>query len=108
MFSKRFTRAGSEAKSPQSASRLVKRNVRASSVGPEANTPNKQQHSELANTPIRTRRRTSMLLSEPVVEEKEEYMKYPVVTLDRTLPDLIEIRESGILYFENIFKLKKF
>ncbi|XP_068969667.1 dentin sialophosphoprotein-like isoform X2 [Bombus flavifrons] len=93
--SKRFTRAGSEAKSPQSASRLVKRNVRASSVGPEANTPNKQQHSELANTPIRTRRRTSVLLSEPVVEEKEEYMKYPVVTLDRTLPDLVEIRESG-------------
>ncbi|XP_033310803.1 dentin sialophosphoprotein-like isoform X2 [Bombus bifarius] len=93
--SKRFTRAGSEAKSPQPASRLVKRNVRASSVGPEANMPNKQQYSELANTPIKTRRRTSVLLSEPVVEEKGEYMKYPVVTLDRTLPDLIEIRESG-------------
>lgn len=108
MFSKRFTRAGSEAKSPQPASRLVKRNVRASSVGPEANMPNKQQYIELVNTPIKTRRRTSVLLSEPVVEEKGEYMKYPVVTLDRTLPDLIEIRESGILYFENIFKLKKF
>ncbi|XP_033194599.2 uncharacterized protein LOC117159141 isoform X2 [Bombus vancouverensis nearcticus] len=93
--SKRFTRAGSEAKSPQPASRLVKRNVRASSVGPEANMPNKQQYSELVNTPIKTRRRTSVLLSEPVVEEKGEYMKYPVVTLDRTLPDLIEIRESG-------------
>ncbi|XP_043585501.1 dentin sialophosphoprotein-like isoform X2 [Bombus pyrosoma] len=88
-------RAGSEAKSPQPASRLVKRNVRASSVGPEANTPNKQQHGELLNTPIKTRRRTSVLMSEPVVEEKGEYMKYPVVTLDRTLPDLIETRESG-------------
>ncbi|XP_048263594.1 uncharacterized protein DDB_G0283697 isoform X2 [Bombus terrestris] len=93
--SKRFTRAGSEAKSPQTASRLVKRNVRARSVGPEANTPNKQQQGELVNTPIKTRRRTSMLMSEPVVEEKGEYMKYPVVTLDRTLPDLIETRESG-------------
>lgn len=108
MFSKRFTRAGSEAKSPQTASRLVKRNVRARSVGPEANTPNKQQQGELVNIPIKTRRRTSMLMSEPVVEEKGEYMKYPVVTLDRTLPDLIETRESGILYFENVFKLKKF
>ena len=93
--SKRFTRAGSEAKSPQPAARLVKRNVRASSVGPEANTPNKQQRGELVNTPIKTRRRTSVLLSEPLVEEKGEYMKYPVVTLDRTLPDLIETRESG-------------
>ncbi|XP_071877988.1 uncharacterized protein isoform X2 [Bombus fervidus] len=93
--SKRFTRAGSEAKSPQPASRIVKRNVRASSVGPEANTPNKQQRGELVNTPIKTRRRTSVLLSEPLLEEKGEYMKYPVVTLDRTLPDLIETRESG-------------
>ncbi|XP_076247169.1 uncharacterized protein LOC143187083 isoform X2 [Calliopsis andreniformis] len=85
--SKRFTRAGSEAKSPPTSKPKTTRRTRASSAEPE--------NMEVKGTPTRVRRRTSMLPSEAtVLEEKEERMRIPVVALDRTLPNLAEVNET--------------
>ncbi|OAD57146.1 hypothetical protein WN48_02732 [Eufriesea mexicana] len=94
--SKRLTRAGSEVNSPSPAIRVT-RSTRASSVEPESNVSNKlleKYQNEFVSSPIKTRRRISVLPSEAmVIEEKGQCMKIPMVTLDRTLPDLNEVKE---------------
>ncbi|XP_017757104.1 PREDICTED: uncharacterized protein PFB0145c-like [Eufriesea mexicana] len=96
--SKRLTRAGSEVNSPSPAIRVT-RSTRASSVEPESNVSNKlleKYQNEFVSSPIKTRRRISVLPSEAmVIEEKGQCMKIPMVTLDRTLPDLNEVKEPG-------------
>lgn len=91
--SKCFTRAGSEAKSPPTT--RVRR-TRASSIEPEAMTSSKldKYQTELISTPIITRRRASMLLSEATVLEEKECKKIAIVALDRTLSNVIEIKET--------------
>ncbi|KAK1125300.1 hypothetical protein K0M31_005672 [Melipona bicolor] len=91
--SKCFTRAGSEAKSPPTT--RVRR-TRASSIEPEAMTSSKldKYQSELISTPIITRRRASMLPSEATVLEEKECKKIAIVTLDRTLSNVTEIKET--------------
>ncbi|KAK9309278.1 hypothetical protein QLX08_001025 [Tetragonisca angustula] len=91
--SKCFTRANSEAKSPPTT--RVRR-TRASSIEPEAMTSSKldKHQSELISTPTKTRRRASMLPSEATVLEEKECKKIAIVTLDRTLSNVIEIKET--------------
>lgn len=103
LLSKCFTRAGSEAKSPPTT--RVRRNTRASSIEPEAMTSSKfiDKQNELASTPIKTRRRASILPSEATVLEEKECKKIAVVTLDRTLSNVIEIKETGIYYILEIY-----
>nr|XP_012146352.1 PREDICTED: calponin homology domain-containing protein DDB_G0272472-like isoform X4 [Megachile rotundata] len=92
---KRLTRAGSESKSPPLR---VTRNTRATSMEPETNAENnliQRDEHELTRTPVRTRRRTSIIPSEAtVLEEKEETLKILMVTLDRTLPNVSETKEN--------------
>ncbi|CAD1480430.1 unnamed protein product, partial [Heterotrigona itama] len=93
--SKCFTRAGSETKSPPTT--RARRNTRASSIEPEAMTSSKfidKHQNELISTPIKTRRRASVLPSETTVLEEKECKKIAVVTLDRTLSNVIEIKET--------------
>ncbi|XP_076170537.1 uncharacterized protein LOC143148252 isoform X2 [Ptiloglossa arizonensis] len=96
--SKRLTRAGSEAKSPPTT--RITRRTRASSMGPEA-TPDKkftEMNQTEVDTPIKTKRRASILpLEATVLEETEEIIKNPMVTLERTLPNVQELEnEIGI------------
>ncbi|CAL7935241.1 unnamed protein product [Xylocopa violacea] len=96
--SKRLTRAGSEANTPPAR---VTRNTRASSMEPESSTGTKhieeRLQSESTGTLPKTNRRISMAPSEAtVIEEKEEFRKIAVVTLDRTLPDLTEVNDLGL------------
>ncbi|XP_076681339.1 uncharacterized protein LOC143375714 isoform X2 [Andrena cerasifolii] len=87
--SKRSTRAGSEAKSSPPISRVTRR-MRASSMEPEGNM-------EVTETPpIKSKRRASVLPSEATVAEEKEVMKIAVIALDRTLPNVKEINESGL------------
>ena len=93
MFSKRSTRAGSEAKSPPATSRVTRR-MRASSMEPEVNV-------EVIETPpVKSKRRASVLPSEATVEEEKEVMKIVVITLDRALPNVKESSESGTIFFK--------
>ncbi|XP_031826109.1 uncharacterized protein LOC116424194 isoform X2 [Nomia melanderi] len=93
--SKRFTRAGSEAKSPPIVTRVTRR-TRASSMGPEAIIGSnliETNNSGLVHTPVNTRKRRSMLsLKTPMLEET----MIPVVTLDRMLPSVKEINETNL------------
>ncbi|KOX77475.1 hypothetical protein WN51_09799 [Melipona quadrifasciata] len=84
---------GSEAKSPPTT--RVRR-TRASSIEPEAMTSSKldKYQSELISTPIITRRRASMLPSEATVLEEKECKKIAIVTLDRTLSNVTEMKET--------------
>ncbi|KOC64498.1 hypothetical protein WH47_01082 [Habropoda laboriosa] len=104
--SKRFTRAGSEANSPPPATRFT-RSTRASSVGPETDT----RKNESTCTPVKIRKRTSVLPSEVTVIEE----KIPVVAIDRTLPNVnivnkidlkdshkASVKESDNLLIENM------
>ena len=45
-----------------------------------------------------------MLPSEATVLEEKECKKIAIVTLDRTLSNVIEIKETGILYLTDILK----
>nr|XP_034179012.1 dentin sialophosphoprotein-like [Osmia lignaria] len=93
----RFTRAGSESKTPPMR---VTRNTRASSMEPESVEENKhmdKNECEFIHTSNKIKRRTSIVPSETtVVEEKEEIMKILVVALDRTLPNVSEVKEMGL------------
>ena len=93
----RFTRASSESKTPPMR---VTRNTRASSVEPDSVEENKhmdKNECEFIHTSSKMRRRASIVPSETtVVEEKEEIMKILVVALDRTLPNVSEIKEMGL------------
>nr|XP_012220130.1 PREDICTED: myb-like protein X isoform X1 [Linepithema humile] len=82
---KRLTRAGSEAKSPTYVK--ITRRTRSSSVEPESL---QEQNKSQPSTPVRIRRRTSMLPSgSPVKEEAEEGN----ITPKRLNPTITEIDE---------------
>ncbi|XP_034189082.2 uncharacterized protein LOC117608298 isoform X1 [Osmia lignaria lignaria] len=95
--STQFTRAGSESKTSPIR---VTRNTRSTSMEPESVAVNKhmdKNESECVHTSSRMRRRTLIVPSEAtVVEEKEENMKVLVVTLDRTLPNVSEVKEMDL------------
>ncbi|XP_026828012.1 uncharacterized protein DDB_G0283697 isoform X2 [Ooceraea biroi] len=88
--SKCFVRAGSETKSPSPAVRSTRR-TRSSSVEPESLT---DQTKSQPNTPVKVRRRASVLpANSPVKEEVEEYL-IPYVRLDLTIPEIEEPTNS--------------
>ncbi|XP_029046963.2 myb-like protein X isoform X2 [Osmia bicornis bicornis] len=95
--STQFTRAGSESKTSPIR---VTRNTRSTSMEPESVAVNKymdKNESECVHTSSRMRRRTLVVPSEAtVVEEKEENMKVVVVKLDRTLPNVSEVKEMDL------------
>ncbi|XP_012525474.1 titin homolog [Monomorium pharaonis] len=87
--SKRFTRSGSEAKSPT----RITRSTRASSVDPEF-LPNRSKSQ--SSTPVKTRRRASMLPLSSLSKEKVELKdRIPYVKLDATIVETDEITTSG-------------
>ncbi|EZA54963.1 hypothetical protein X777_04426 [Ooceraea biroi] len=91
IISKCFVRAGSETKSPSPAVRSTRR-TRSSSVEPESLT---DQTKSQPNTPVKVRRRASVLpANSPVKEEVEEYL-IPYVRLDLTIPEIEEPTNSG-------------
>lgn len=63
-----------------------------------------KQNNELRKTSIKTKRQSLLIPSEIIVtEEKEELMKF---SLNRTLPDINENIQSGILYLKILERLK--
>lgn len=63
-----------------------------------------KQNNELRKTSIKTKRQSLLISSEIIVtEEKEELMKF---SLNRTLPDINENIQSGILYLKILERLK--
>lgn len=92
IISKRHTRAGSEIQSPLPATRT--RRTRASSVDPESLS---DQSKSLPTTPIKTRRRASVVPSSSPVKEQielEDHMPY-VRLIDSTIVETEEITNSG-------------
>lgn len=87
-------RAGSETKSPLPTARTTRR-TRASSIDPESlSDQNKSQFS----SPIKTRRRTSLLSSDSLIKEQTELEdRIPYVRLDTTIVEIDEITSSGNL-----------
>lgn len=102
-FSKYFVKDESETNSPS-----VKNthNIRASSMEPEtiSDKLTEKQNNELRKTSIKTKRQSLLIPSEIIVtEEEEELMKF---SLNRTLPDINENIQSGILYLKILERLK--
>lgn len=63
-----------------------------------------KQNNELRKTSIKTKRQSLLIPSEIIVtEEEEELMKF---SLNRTLPDINENIQSGILYLKILERLK--
>lgn len=63
-----------------------------------------EQNNELRKTSIKTKRQSLLIPSEIIVtEEKEELMKF---SLNRTLSDINENIQSGILYLKILERLK--
>lgn len=63
-----------------------------------------KQNNELRKTSIKTKRQSLLIPSEIIItEEKEELMKF---SLNRTLPDINENIQSGILYLKILERLK--
>lgn len=60
-----------------------------------------KQNNELIKTSIKTKRQSLLIPSEiTVTKEKEESMKLSRITLNRTLSDINENIQSGILYLK--------
>ncbi|XP_025270489.1 myb-like protein X isoform X1 [Camponotus floridanus] len=87
--SKRFIRAGSEAKSPLPVVRT--RRTRASSVDPESFS---EQNRSQPGTPIKTYKR-HVTPGSPVKEEDEKKNLIPYVRLDATIVETEELTNSG-------------
>jgi len=93
MISKRFVRAGSETNSPSPAVRTTRR-TRANSVEPESLDQNKSQ----PNTPIKIRRRASVLPANSPVKEEIEDNRIPYVRLDNFT--IFETEENSSNYIK--------
>lgn len=67
-----------------------------------------KQNNELIKTSIKTKRQSLLIPSEiTVTKEKEESMKLSRITLNRTLSDINENIQSGILYLK-ILKILRY
>lgn len=85
-------RAGSETKSPLPAARTTRR-TRASSIDPESLS---DQNKNKFDSPIKTRKRTSLSSSDSLVKEHiESEDRIPYVRLDATIVEIDEITNSG-------------
>lgn len=62
-----------------------------------------KQNNELRKTSIKTKRQSLLIPSEIIVTEEKELMKF---SLNRTLPDINENIQSGILYLKILERLK--
>lgn len=99
-FSKHFVRVESKTNSPSIRNA---HNIRASSVESETTSDKltEKQNNELIKTSIKTKRQSLLIPSEiTVTKEKEESMKLSRITLNRTLSDINENIQSGILYLK--------
>jgi len=103
MISKRFIRAGSETNSPSPAVRTTRR-TRASSVDPESLDQNKSQ----SNTPIKIRRRASVLPANSPVKEEIEDNRIPYVRLDVTIFETEENSGNCIKLYLHILKIYRY